>query len=60
MASVCIEHVNRVHLLRNLWFSACLSKGVDVHAWSLQRALLQLRFQQIVDFTVSRSRTSEH
>ena len=39
MASVCIEHVDRMHLLRNLWFSAC----VDVHAWNLQRALLQLQ-----------------
>ena len=92
MASVCIEHVDRMHLLRNLWFSACLSNGVDVHAWNLQRALLQLqvngfaericgislkvqlfnancvdatlydamyghgRFQQVVDFTYSRSR----
>ena len=43
MASVCIEHVDKMHLLRNLWFSACLSKGVDVHAWNLQRALLQLQ-----------------
>tara|TARA_B100000925_G_scaffold142759_1_gene106962 strand:+ start:467 stop:766 length:300 start_codon:yes stop_codon:yes gene_type:complete len=92
MASVSIEHVDRMHLLRNLWFSACLSNGVDVHAWNLQRALLQLqvngfaericgislkvqlfnancvdatlydamyghgRFQQVVDFTYSRSR----
>ena len=43
MASVSIEHVDRMHLLRNLWFSACLSNGVDVHAWNLQRALLQLQ-----------------
>ena len=43
MSRCCTKGIDRMRLLRNLWYAACLSKGETAQRWSKRRALEDLQ-----------------
>ena len=43
MSECYIEGIDRMQLLRNAWYAACLSKGVGTNKWNTARAIADLQ-----------------
>ena len=43
MSKCCTKGIDRVRLLRDAWFAACLSKGMGINKWNKMRAIADLQ-----------------